>query len=131
MSWTFPTTNALSNAHAAFAKVANTIPMSSFLIGAEPMQLKVQGESLLDVSYWAVQNQVMIGVVNLNYADINRSVSIELPMKVRRVASQPWGSLSWSLSSTSSGYTVMRISGMSGLDTSVVILDIESSKTEL
>ena len=51
MSWVFPSSNALNEAHGAFSKVATVPPVSSFLIGAKPCKLDVTGHSLLDVSY--------------------------------------------------------------------------------
>ena len=124
MSWTFPSTTTLDNAHGAFSKVATVPPVSTFLLGADPIKIKVKRHSLLDVSYWKLESQIMVGIVNLDYVDSNGTVSIDLPTSVSRVASQPWGSLSWSLSSSSNVSSVLSSYGLDGLATSIVILDM-------
>ena len=124
MSWQFPSSAILNEAHSAFAKVATAAPASHFLLDADPVILDLPGETLLDVSYWILDNQVMVGFVNLDHADSNRTVRIELPVSVRRITSQPWGSLAWTLNDGANNGSVMSICGLGGLATSVVILDL-------
>ncbi|KAK3708027.1 hypothetical protein LTR37_011720 [Vermiconidia calcicola] len=67
MSWLFPTTDPLSAAHAAFAKVATRAPVSSFLTSTQPTRIAPEGGSLLDVAYWGVEKQVMVGLSPFSY----------------------------------------------------------------
>ena len=124
MSWQFPASHSLNKAHGAFAKVATVPPVSSFLLDAEPQEVKVKGDPLLDVSYWKYENQVMVGIVNLDYADTHKKISITLPVHASHIKGQPWGSLSWTLSSVGNSSTEMSVYGMDGLTTSIVILEL-------
>jgi hypothetical protein len=124
MSWTFPATNTLNKAHAAIAKVATKSPVSTFLLNSEPVQVDMKGQRLLDVSYWISESQAMVGFVNLAYLESDESVFVELPINVGKLASQPWGSLSWSLGGRSNESTVLKAAGLNGLDTSILILDL-------
>jgi hypothetical protein len=124
MSWTFPATNTLNDAHAAFSKVATKSPVSTFLLNSEPVQVNVKGQPLLDVAYWTSASHIMVGFVNLAYLESHESVSIEIPLNATKVASQPWGSLTWSLSQQSGENTLLQVQGLGGLDTSIIILII-------
>ena len=129
MSWTFPATNTLNDAHAAFSKVATNSPVSTFLLNSEPVQVNAKGQPLLDIAYWTSASQIMVGFVNLAYLESDGSASIDIPLNATRLASQPWGSLTWSLSQQSSENTILKVQGLSGLDTSIVILDIQLHHT--
>lgn len=120
MLWTFPTTPELATANGQMAKVVTVAPVSTFLLGDQPTGVTVKGHSLVDVAYWIVGKQVMVSVVNLDYADTTAEISIALPVSVSSIASQPWGSLGWSLVGNSS----MQVKGLVGLATSMVILDV-------
>jgi len=61
MSWTFPASSSLEQAHGAMAQVATVAPVSTFLLGTQPTPIKVKGHGLLDVAYWVVGTQVMVG----------------------------------------------------------------------
>ena len=124
MSWTFPATNTLNHAHAAFSKTATKAPVSTFLLNSEPVRVTMKGEQLLDVSYWTSGSQVMVGFVNLAYIGNKGSVSIDVPLNISKLTSQPWGSLTWSVSQQSDNNTRLTVHGLSGLDTSIVILDV-------
>lgn len=122
MSWLFPASDALNEAHSAFAKVATAPPVSTFLLGAEPQTVQVQDNAFLDVSYWVVGDQAMVGVVNVDYADRKETISIELPFAASSVLSQPWGSISWNLGRPSNDTTTLSTQGLDGLATSIIIL---------
>lgn len=118
MSWTFPASSSLEAAHGEMAKVATVPPVSNFLMGGHPTLVKVEGHALLDVAYWSVDNRTMIGVVNLDYSRDNGTIKIDLPVAVSRIASQPWGSLSWAV-----GNGTLTTYGMAGLATSFIVVD--------
>ncbi|KAK4959093.1 hypothetical protein LTR10_003892 [Elasticomyces elasticus] len=120
MSWTFPTSETLGVAHGAMAKVATTSPVSTFLIGLPgPTMVRVPGNELLDVAYWVLDTQVLVGVVNLDYVAQNRTIVIDLPLTISSLASQPWGSVNWAV-----GNGTLTAHGLAGLMTSFVVLDM-------
>jgi len=119
MSWTFPASTSLEQAHAEMAKVAAIPPVSTFLLGTEPASIHVKGHNLLDVSYWVVGDQILVGVVNLDYESHNGTIRIDLPVGVSGMCAQPWGSLSWAISNHT-----LTVYGIAGLASSFVILDI-------
>ena len=119
MSWDFPTGVDLARAHGEMARAATASPVKDFLVGTRPMRVAVDGHSSLDVAYWVLDNRVMVGVANTGYADINESVSIELPVKASNVSLQPWGSAGWSVVDGK-----LTSEAFDGLETSFVILDL-------
>ncbi|KAH9825961.1 hypothetical protein Tdes44962_MAKER03885 [Teratosphaeria destructans] len=119
MSWIFPASEMHELAHGKMAKVASTGLVSHFLLAADPVQIAIPGRPLLDVSYWQVGDKVMVGLANLEYIGINSTVSVHLPMHIRRIESQPWGNLSWSFEDG-----VIVIQGLSALSTSFVVIHV-------
>ena len=119
MSWTFPSTKSLNDAHGQMAKATTVAPISTFLISGQPTAVKIKGNPLIDVAYWKMGNQMMVSVADLRYTPSNKVIEIPLPAKASKIASQPWGSLGWSLSGG-----VLKTQGINGLATSIVILDI-------
>ena len=119
MSWTFPASDTLNNAHAQMAKVATTATVTSFLLGSQPQTIVVTGHPLLDVSYWVRGNQTLIGEANLDYVGHNTTMGISLPFSVRSISSQPRGSTSWSARNST-----LLARGVGALATSFVILDL-------
>ena len=124
MSWTFPATDTLNKAHGAFSKVATKAPVSTFLLNAEPTKVIVKDQQLLDVAYWIFEDQIMVGFVNLAYLGSDEAMSIELPTGASALAEQPWGSLSWIVQPQLNDSTVLKASGLDGLDTSIIILEM-------
>ena len=117
MLWTFPTTNQLAAANGKQAVVFTNQPVLGFLTGGQPAAIKVQGHQLLDVAYWIVGSQAMIGVANLDYAN-GGTVTVHLPFSVTGLGMQPWGSLGWSLV----GSDTLVIKSLPALATSMLIL---------
>ncbi|KAK3673289.1 hypothetical protein LTR78_006834 [Recurvomyces mirabilis] len=117
MSWTFPASTTLEQAHGTMAKVATTSPVSGLLVGAQPVRIVVPGHELLDVAYWEVDGTIMLGFANLDYADSSEDITIELPIAIRGVTSQPWGSVGWEVADG-----MLKTSELEGLATSFVIL---------
>ena len=119
MSWTFPTSDTLAQAHSQMAKIATVPPVSTFLLGAQPTEVEVKGQGDVDVAYWKVGKRIMVGFVRPEYDAGNGKVTIDLPERAGGIASQPWGSLPWTLE----GQT-LTVRGLVELDTSLVILDV-------
>jgi len=119
MSWTFPASSALEQAHAEIARVATVAPVSTFLMGAEPVKITVGGRPPLYVAYWVVGKQVMVGVADLDHVDHNSTVTVDLPMSVIGLAAHPWGTLSWSVSDEA-----LSVHGLPALATGFLILNI-------
>ncbi|TKA79452.1 hypothetical protein B0A55_04226 [Friedmanniomyces simplex] len=120
MSWTYPTSESLGEAHGAMAKIATVSPVSTFLIGVpEATRITVPGHELLDVAYWVLNKQILVGVVNLDYVSQNSTIEILLPVSVTGMASQPWGSVGWVVTNGT-----LTAHELTGLATSFVVLDL-------
>jgi hypothetical protein len=119
MLWTFPTLDDLATANSQQSKVLTKSPVLEFVTGAQPRAISVDGFELLDVSYWMVEQQAMVSVVNLEYADTSSAVKITLPFTASSIISSPWGNVSWGLSGNT-----LNVQGLDALVTSLVILDL-------
>lgn len=119
MLWTFPTTDDLATANSQQSKVLTVSPVLDFVTGEQPQPIAIEGEALLDVSYWIVGNQALVSVVNLDYAPTSSAVAISLPFAASSVVSSPWGSVDWEYSGNT-----LRAPGLDALATSLVILDL-------
>ncbi|KAK5115292.1 hypothetical protein LTR62_001492 [Meristemomyces frigidus] len=118
MSWTFPASETPESAHGAMSKVATTSPVADSLIGAKPVRVTVPGHELLDVAYRSLSGTVMVvGVANLDYADSSAAMPIPIPMGLGGISSQSWGSVDWQVANST-----LSVVGLTGLNTSVVIL---------
>ncbi|KAK2609608.1 hypothetical protein N8I77_003103 [Diaporthe amygdali] len=125
LAWIYPPSDVLSNATAKLAKVVTVEPVVDFLTGANPVLLQDgrSGAGVLDAAYWSTGDSskgVLVGVVNAVNSTSVAPVQIPLPegLNVSKVASQPWGSVDWSLQ----GSTLVAEGGLEALDTSYVIL---------
>lgn len=121
MSWVFPSSINLNDAHAAFAKVATVPPTSEFLLNANPVQINDEGFESLDVAYWQVGEQYMVGVVNLDRKASDIDIEIQLPFNAHHIKNQLWGNVSWELAQNE-GSSVLSTRGVQELETSIVIL---------
>lgn len=119
MSWIYPPVPELATAHSEQAKVVTVSPVLDFLTGAQPQRIVVAEHPLLDVAYWVVGGQALLNVVNLDYAATTATITVTLPFKAMRIASTPWGIVDWSLRGNS-----LTVTGLAGLATSMVILDM-------
>ena len=118
MLWTFPTEDELAEANAQQAKVLTKDPVLTFLTGDQPKGVVVNSYPLLDVAYWIVGGQAIVGLANLDYTDGNGTVTIQLPFSAMGIASQPWGSLGWSLMNNT-----LVVNSLPALATSLLILN--------
>lgn len=125
LAWIYPPSDVLSNATAKLAKVVTVEPVVDFLTGANPVLVQDgrSGDGALDAAYWSTGDSskgVLVGVVNAVNSTSVAPVQIPLPegLNVSKVASQPWGSVDWSLQ----GSTLVAEGGLEALDTSYVIL---------
>ncbi|KAK5175835.1 uncharacterized protein LTR77_000975 [Saxophila tyrrhenica] len=126
MSWQFPNSDALSEAHAAFAKVATLPPVSTFLLNDNPKSVKTDGNEKLDVSYWMHGDEMMVGIANLERENNQQRVEIGLPFACKGTGSQPWGNVAWKLAESNQSCTLVSANGLEGLATSIVILRMET-----
>ncbi|KAJ0116831.1 hypothetical protein J7T55_009982 [Diaporthe amygdali] len=125
LAWIYPPSDVLSNATAKLAKVVTVEPVVDFLTGANPVLVQDgrSGDGVLDAAYWSTGDSskgVLVGVVNAVNSSSVAPVQIPLPegLNVSKIASQPWGSVDWSLQ----GSTLVAEGGLEALDTSYVIL---------
>lgn len=119
MSWKFPSSKALNDAHGTFAKAVTAPEVSKYLLSGQPTRINVAGHPLLDVAYWKMGGHALVAMANMNYSRTGDSVTIDLPFPAKTVAGQPWGSLSWSLSPDNNLSTY----GLDGLATSILLID--------
>lgn len=119
MSWLFPSSVALNDAHGSFAKAVTAREVTRYLLSGQPTRINVMSQPLLDVAYWKMGSHALVAMANLNYNRTSDSVTIDLPFSAKTVSGQPWGSLSWSLSANNNLSTY----GLDGLATSILLLD--------
>jgi hypothetical protein len=106
-------------AHGAIAKVATVAPVQSFLTGAQPVKVSVEGLDLLDVAYWSVGGQVMVVVASASYVDMKGDVAVRLPIAVHGIDLIPWGNVTWTLVNGN-----LQVQGLAALATSIIILQV-------
>ncbi|GAM83774.1 hypothetical protein ANO11243_017640 [Dothideomycetidae sp. 11243] len=121
MNWQFPASETLNEANSAMAKVFTAIPVSGFLLDGQPTPVQVVGHEMLDVAYWKCGGQVMVAMVNQDYNDSVAVVRLQLPWPVKRIVSQPWGKVSFQVHEGR-----LELEGITGVATSVVILDVDA-----
>ena len=119
MSWLFPASNVLNQAHSAMAKVFAVDPVRHFILGGKPKRVHVPGSPLLDVAYWKQGQQMMVSLVNQDYSSSDAVVTLSLPAEITSVVSQPWGNLTWQVSNSN-----LQVEALPGVATSVVIVDL-------
>jgi hypothetical protein len=118
-SWIYPSTDELDAAHGAIAKVVTVAPVQSFLTGAQPVKVIVEGLEVLDVAYWSLGGQVMVVVASASYVDVKGDTTVRLPIAVHGIDSSPWGNVTWTLVNGN-----LRAQGLAALATSIIILQI-------
>lgn len=121
MSWVFPTSSALKKAYAKMAACITHPSVSRFLIGSQPKKITLTGHPELDVAYWILDNQMLLGLVNLDRSHTNESVNIPLPAAVEKINSQPFGPSEWDLGGNGTLFT----KSLEPLMSSYVILDLQ------
>ena len=127
VSWIFPTSDILSEAHSTFAKVATVPPVSTILLNADPMPVNMGDPASLDVAFWSYGMEVMVSIVNLGRADNQHEVTVELPFVADHIGSQCWGDTDWILVEGHQGWSLKAMKGLQGLSTSIVILATSST----
>lgn len=118
--WNFPTTADILNVTNALAALLTTDRMTNFLANS-PMTnlLRVDGGDRVDATIWDSGDSLLLSVVNLNYGNLNGSITVQLPvgMQANAVNESLWGEAHW----TTSGNTVST-NGMLGLEVSLMVL---------
>lgn len=119
MSRLSSSSDASCGAYGSIAKAVTVPEVSRFLLGAQPTKINVTGQPLLDVAFWKIGGHALVAMANLNQNRTSDPVTIHLPFRSTKVTGQPWGSLSWSLSTDNNLSTY----GLDGLATSILILN--------
>lgn len=122
ISWVWPASEVLGRAHGELAKVLTVSPVLDFVVGGDgphKVEVGVQG---VDVSYWVVGRKMLVSVVNGGDEGVERTVTVELPRRVKAIASVPWGEGNgWTLSAGK-----LTVPSLKGLSTTLLVLDIAS-----
>ncbi|KAM3425772.1 hypothetical protein BST61_g7702 [Cercospora zeina] len=154
MSWLFPTSDILHEAHGRLANIITTAPVSEFLLGTNPIPLlnashtptpsqshanispdqhtsprrhvDATGNTDMDLAVWKFEGQLMIMLANVASTSQNETVVIPLPESVSRIADRLWGNLSYTLQSDGGELVVMNVMGLS---TGIVFLDVSNRVT--
>ncbi|KAI1348369.1 hypothetical protein F5Y01DRAFT_328494 [Xylaria sp. FL0043] len=121
--WTWPSSAELFAVHSQMASVVTVAPVADFLLGGKPWPLVVEGyEEIVDAAYWIDGDRMMVSVVNGGYGDIEKSVSVVLPVAATGIESVAFGGLAWQLLG---GQLV--IDELPAMSTSFIILNIEAT----
>ena len=126
ISWLYPTTVRLAEAHGALAKVLTKSPVVDFIVGGDrPHPVKNvtvaspdDDITVVDAAYWVVGRKMLVIVVNGGYGDINSTVEVPVP-EATVVAATLWGSVSWRLQNFT-----LSVPSLPALGTSIVVLDL-------
>jgi hypothetical protein len=118
--WNYPTTAAILDVTNALAAVLTTDRVTNFLINS-PMAglLQVDGADRVDATIWDSGDSLLLSIVNLNYGNLNGSITVHLPadLQANAIDESLWGQAEWS----ASGNTVST-DGMLGLEVSLLVL---------
>lgn len=120
VSWVYPASDILSEAHGTLSRVVTQSPVVEFLVGAhfEKIHIELSDYDIVDASSWVVGNQMLVCIVNGGYVDIEEPVKV--PVKnATLIASVPWGNVTWELVDGE-----LHVASLSALATSIVILDL-------
>jgi hypothetical protein len=81
--------------------------------------LRIDGADRVDATVWDGGDSLLLSVVNLNYGNLNGSVTVHLPvgMRANAVDESLWGRANW----TPAGDTVST-DGLLGLEVSLMML---------
>ncbi|ORY58380.1 uncharacterized protein BCR38DRAFT_72427 [Pseudomassariella vexata] len=118
-AWIYPPSDMLVGAASQLAQVVTVSPVMDFLTGANPVFVQDDKHGL-DVSYWSLGAQVLVGIVNPRNTTAS-PVQINLPDAFTglQVESEPWGEVGWSLD----GSSLIADNSLAGLATSYVLLN--------
>jgi hypothetical protein len=118
--WDFPTTAAILDVTNALAAVLTTERVTKFLINS-PMvgQLEVDGADRVDATIWDSGDSLLLSIVNLNYRNLNGSITVHLPvgMQASAIDESLWGQAEWSATNKT-----VSTNGMLGLEVSLLML---------
>ncbi|KAK4203847.1 hypothetical protein QBC40DRAFT_345941 [Triangularia verruculosa] len=104
ISWLWPSSTVLAEAHGKLAKVVTRSPVKEFLVGGDgvdgPGRVEARvpgtGIEIVDAAVWVdkTRNKALIGVVNGGYADIERRVEVPV-VNATTVDKTLWGGVEW------------------------------------
>jgi hypothetical protein len=124
VSWLWPTSKELADAHGALATAVTSREVVRFLAGegTGPRKLvaKARGTEVLDAAGWIMGGRMLVSVVNGGYVDV-REVVVEVPAAIG-IRSSPWGGVKWVLDGGKLSVPVMP-----ALGTSLVVVDLKTS----
>ncbi|TVY90973.1 hypothetical protein LAWI1_G006562, partial [Lachnellula willkommii] len=118
--WDYPTEPGIITITSELSKVLTADLASSFLLGNFTIgSLPVAGAKRVDASAWIVGSQMLVSVVNLEYASKQGVVTIELPAVATGVNSVLWGEGVWTVSGG-----MISTNGTTGLEVDLILMDL-------
>ncbi|KAI0594608.1 hypothetical protein F4775DRAFT_426785 [Biscogniauxia sp. FL1348] len=119
LAWLYPPSDLLAAAASQLAQVVTVSPVLEFLTGANPVLLQDGKSGGLDVAYWSLGEEVLLGVANPNNASASsKEVALQPDIHGSQIVFTPWGNITWTLS----GSTLLASDDIPGLSTSFVVL---------
>ncbi|KAI1486452.1 hypothetical protein F5X96DRAFT_234481 [Biscogniauxia mediterranea] len=119
LAWLYPPSDLLAAAASQLARVVTVSPVLEFLTGANPVLLLDGKAGGLDVAYWSLGEEVLVGVANpRNESTSSKEIILPPSIHTSQIVSTPWGNITWTLS----GSTMLAGDDIAGLSTSFVVL---------
>jgi hypothetical protein len=120
ISWVWPTSEVLAEAHGQLAGVLAGEEVVRFVVGGEgprKIEVEVPGTEVVDVASWVVGGKMLVSVVNGGYVDVE---GVEVPAANATVIEKAaWGSVEWKLEGERLSTPLLP-----ALSTSLLILDL-------
>ena len=125
VAWTFPTTMELQEITSQLAKVLTMDQVTSYLLGANAVQLDVSGGNAtgLDVAGWNVGGKVLVSVVYMSYDDYDGRVEVRLSGTPRSVEIL-WPTVTNGASWQADGNGIVKRS-LVGLEVSLLLVEMQ------
>jgi hypothetical protein len=99
VAWIYPTEGELESTMSGLASVVTGEEVMGFLLGAAPVDVRVEGLEgrLVDAKVWVVGGTALVSVVFMGYRDVVGEVKLSLSGVVSGIEDMLYGSVGWSV----------------------------------